>query len=533
MQQDIFDLQLFEEFYGGQPQAIVWVNPVWANDGKTIVDFNYAYSNQQGLEYLNVTLAEFSKLTVRTSSTLSATMRTEIYAEMLQVYETGRESATTVFNPVLKKFARVLRSKLRGGVLSVVVDITTEKNMIDQLMQQKASLEANTRALDQQQLKLEEVASTLKSVFDATQTGIVIFLPEYNDKNEIVDFRFNLVNATMSAYAKQPPDALIGTLGSKWFPEYFTNGLFDMCRNVYLSGKTQRKEIHYQADGLDNYLDLQSVRIGNRLLVCFTDHTNLRISQLQLQQTVRELEQSNRYLEDFAHAASHDMKEPLRKIITFAGQLKNNAAATAGGEYQHMLDRIEAAARHLNNFVTDLLNFSYISQKRLVKETVDLNDIVRVILSEFELIIAEKQVKVNTGHLPALQGNARQLEQLFYNLIGNALKYTTEQPVINIRCSLATAAMVAEKLPEQLNGKKYLLIEVTDNGIGFDQHYAEQIFAIFERLHTRAQYAGSGIGLSIARQVAVNHGGTIWANSQPGKGATFFVLLPAEDINVK
>ncbi|MET3885450.1 ATP-binding protein [Niastella sp. OAS944] len=648
MQKDIIDLQLFEEFYGGQPQAVIWLSPVWsAGNPPQIVDFAYSYANQQGLEYLQVTAAALNTLTVRTSRTLTDELRTSFYNEMLHVYETCIQSASTIYNPALNKYAHVLRSKLRGGILSVVQDITTEKKMIDQLQQQKRSLELNTRELDRQktlldnilknssngisvteairneqgevidaltiiandaavkasglprdiyltkriteiepsilstpfyqgtlntlktgtpflyqyqleytgnwievtssrldndhlihiftdittikqsQLQLEEFASTLKTVFDATQTGMFIFVPEYNNNNEIIDFRFDLVNATMSSYAQQSPAALMGEPGSKWFPGYLTNGIFDMCRQAYFSNKVKRKEVYYHTDGLDNYIDIQCVKIGNRLLVSFTDHTNLRKSQLKLQQTVSELEQSNRYLEDFAYAASHDMKEPLRKIITFSNILKTNIVSGTTEEDKRILNRIEASARHLNNFVTDLLNFSYISQQRLVKDTVDLNNIVQAIVSELELVIEEKQAKITVSNLPVMQGNARQLEQLFHNLIGNALKYASEQPVITINSSLAPAELVAEKLPNHAKNRQYMLIEVMDNGIGFEQHFAEQIFDIFERLHTRSQYSGSGIGLSIARKVVQNHGGTIWAKSEPGQGAIFYIILPA------
>ncbi|WP_205513878.1 ATP-binding protein [Longitalea arenae] len=645
----LFDARLFEEFYGGQPQAILWFSPVWSDDGQHIDDFAFTYANQEGLEYLKVTPAQFEGLTVRNSPTLSPELRIQVFEEMKWVYETDKKSATAIFNSALNKHARVLRSKLRGGILTVVQDVTHEKKMIATLQAQKSSLEESTRQLQQQknlidnilkntsngicvtravrneegmvidavmimandaalqatgfpreffinkqvtelqagiteteyyqgclrtletgkpfiwqhmveptgkwieatvsrldlnhlihvftditpvkqvQLQIEQSANTLKSVFDAAQTGMALLDPEYDEKNELADFRFVLVNATISNLVHQPPSALVGQLASKWFPGYLSTGAFSMYRNTFLTGQKQRRELHYDVDGLDHYLDLQCIKLNNQLLVCLSDHTIIRKSQLKLEQTVASLAQSNRYLEDFAHAASHDMKEPLRKILLFTDQLKSSVGSAIGAEGLRIVNRIELSARHLNDFVRDLLSFSYISQQRLVRNTIDLNEIMRTVLAALDLSIAEKQAQITVETLPVVQGNARQFEQLFQNLISNSLKYSRHntQPVITVRSRAADEALVASRLPGNYKEQQHYLIEVIDNGIGFHQHYAEQIFDMFERLHTKSQYTGTGIGLAIARKVAENHQGAIWAESEPGKGATFFVLLPA------
>ncbi|WP_207515374.1 sensor histidine kinase [Longitalea luteola] len=644
----LFDARLFEEFYGGQPQAILWFSPIWSDDGQQIVDFAFTYANTEGLEYLKLTPAQFKNLTIRNSPTLSAELRNQVLDEMKWVYETGKKATSSIFNAALNKHARVMRSKLRGGILTVVQDFTREKKMIATLQAQKSSLEQGARQLEQQktlldnilkntsngicvtrairnddgividavviiandaavhatgvpreffinkrvteiqpgiveteyfqgsamtletgnpfiwqhmieptgrwiestvsrldlnhlihiftditplkqvQLQIEQSASTLKSVFDAAQTGMALLDPVYNENNEIIDFRFVLVNATISNLVHQPPALLTGDLAGNWFPGYLATDAFKMYRDTYLTGQRQRRELHYDADGLDRYLDIQCIKLNNQLLVCLSDHSFLRKSQLKLEQTIASLEQSNRYLEDFAHAASHDMREPLRKILLFVDQLKSSVSSTIDPEDLRILNRIESAARHLNDFVRDLLSFSYISQQRLVKHTIDLNEIMQAVLDELELSIAEKHAVITVEPLPFVEGNARQFEQLFQNLIGNALKYSSlnAQPVITIRSQLADAALVAARLPRNPKEQPHYIIEVIDNGIGFSQQYAEQIFDMFERLHTKSQYAGTGIGLAIARKVVENHQGAIWAESEPGKGATFFVLLP-------
>ena len=230
-----------------------------------------------------------------------------------------------------------------------------------------------------------------------------------------------------------------------------------------------------------------------------------------------ELARSNANLEEFAHAASHDLKEPIRKIHYFTQQLKQQLGDAIEENGLRFFSRIENATGRMGNLIDDLLLYSHVSQKPLETENIDLNQKVLRVLDDLELDIEEKKATINVGTLPVINGYRRQLQQLFQNLIGNALKYGKKEvpPVINIQ----TRAV-------EENGRKYHLITFEDNGIGFEQEFAEKIFHMFTRLHGKAEYSGTGVGLAIVKKVVENHNGFIRAESVPGKGSTFYVYLP-------
>ncbi|MBB1284560.1 PAS domain S-box protein [Flavisolibacter sp. BT320] len=252
----------------------------------------------------------------------------------------------------------------------------------------------------------------------------------------------------------------------------------------------------------------------------------------ELEKTNEELRQSNQNLEEFAYAASHDMKEPIRKIHFFADRLKGRLQSKLEEEDRRYFERLEMGARRMNSLIDDLLLYSHVSRGVRSTATVDLNQTLAFVLDDLELHIAEKGANVTVGPLPTIKGQQRQLQQLFENLLANALKYSKPDgvPEITIEASLVNGKEVA--IQRNLNGiegeTRYHLIRIKDNGIGFLQEDAERIFTVFTRLHGNNEYKGTGVGLSIARKVAHNHGGYIWAESRQDEGATFNVLLPAE-----
>jgi light-regulated signal transduction histidine kinase (bacteriophytochrome) len=238
-----------------------------------------------------------------------------------------------------------------------------------------------------------------------------------------------------------------------------------------------------------------------------------------LQNINKELHRSNQNLEEFAHAASHDLKEPVRKIHFYTHQLKEQLNTRLKESELRSFNRIENASQRMGNLIDDLLLYSHVSQRPHETEAVDLNQKVQNVLEDLELDIEEKQAVIQVSRLPTVKGYRRQLQQIFQNLISNALKYSRqdEPPHITI-----VASMVIE------NKRSYHLIEVKDNGIGFEPEYAEKIFQMFTRLHGKAEYSGTGVGLSIVKKVVENHNGFIRAESIPGEGSNFMVFLPAE-----
>lgn len=378
------------------------------------------------------------------------------------------------------------------------------------------------------QIEIEEAAQRIIAVFNTSQSGMFTFAPVKDEHGEITDFRFVITNPAFASYVQQKPETLNGNLGSTWFPGYLHNGVFDMYKKTYLTGESQRIDIRYNADQHDIYLDLKSAKIGNEIFVTFTDYTLLKKAQLQLEKYVEDLKFSNTNLEEFAYAASHDLKEPIRKIHIFSARLKERLKEKLEKEDKWFFERMENAATRMSTLIDDLLEYSQVSNGNNFAEDVDLTKKISQVLEDLELEIEEKNAVVTTDLLPVIKGQDRQWQQLFQNLISNALKFSKPDitPDIRICCRTISGGETSLNLSEEAKNKQYYLIEITDNGIGFEQRNAEKIFKMFQRLHGRAEYAGTGIGLSIVRKIVQNHDGYIWAVSTPDEGATFKILLP-------
>ncbi|MES2649771.1 MAG: ATP-binding protein [Bacteroidota bacterium] len=255
------------------------------------------------------------------------------------------------------------------------------------------------------------------------------------------------------------------------------------------------------------------------------DITKERLYERELQKNIKDLYSSNRELEEFAYVASHDMQEPLRKITTFSTRLYDKFSNQLGEEGKTYLERMNVAANNMRILIENLLEISRTSREEHPFRKTDLNKIVKAAISELELSIEENNVQIKVDpHLPTVDGVSALMHQLFCNLLNNAIKFRSkEQSRISI-----TSSVIDKHERERLllPEKVFYKIAVKDNGIGFEQEYAEKVFQIFQRLHGKAEYPGSGIGLSICKKIVDKHNGIIYAESQLGKGTTFFIILP-------
>ena len=269
----------------------------------------------------------------------------------------------------------------------------------------------------------------------------------------------------------------------------------------------------------------------------------LEVANKTLRQLNEELLRSNANLEEFARAASHDLKEPVRKMQVFASRLKETLSDRLNEEEKDVFRRMERAAERMGLLVDDLLEYAHLGGVQGKTEAIDLNEKLSRILSDLELMISEKGAFVEIDKLPVIKGQRRQIQQLFQNLLTNALKYSRKDvaPHVRITSKVIKSEEVDERVAKAIfkpgtSNKQssvsmpqyFHQIEVTDNGIGFPPEDAEKIFQVFTRLHGKDEYVGTGIGLSIAKKVVENHNGYIYATGRPGIGATFTVLFPAE-----
>lgn len=241
----------------------------------------------------------------------------------------------------------------------------------------------------------------------------------------------------------------------------------------------------------------------------------------ELHQAIGELTRTNKALEEFVYISSHDLQEPLRKIQTF-GNMAMDALEDHMPMDQYVQKMIQSASR-MSSLIKDLLQYSRLSNDQQVFAPVDLNELVAAVVNDFELAIIQQEAIVTIGELPRVSGMKVQLNQLFHNLLGNALKFARDTPVIHIGAKMVHGTDEETYLEP---GKAYYEIAVADNGIGFEQQYAEQIFTIFQRLVKPSQYQGTGIGLTICRKVMEHHGGFIIPRSVPNEGTTFYLYFP-------
>jgi signal transduction histidine kinase len=363
---------------------------------------------------------------------------------------------------------------------------------------------------------VQELNAFFQNIIDLSKEPLQVLKPVLRD-GKVIDFVFKFTNSAYAAYADTTPEKLQNRNVGEVFPGYFNTSSFSSVAETFITGKANTWEIHYDVDGLDLYNRMSAVRMDEYVVVHFTDFTELKNLQLELLKKISELERSNKNLEEFAHAVSHDLKEPVRKIKMFLSRLKFELDIELGTRADVTMNKIDSATDRMGALIDDLLSFSRMSMIPFKKEPVKLANHIAQVLDDLELEIQHKNAEIILNELPTVNGYPRQLQQLFQNLIANALKYSRPEvrPIVTITSNEKT-----------IGGESFYVVDIRDNGIGFEPRFAEKIFQLFTRLHAKDEYSGSGIGLSIVKKVIENHNGKITAESSPGQGSTFSVYLP-------
>ncbi|QJW90379.1 PAS domain-containing protein [Spirosoma taeanense] len=386
---------------------------------------------------------------------------------------------------------------------------------------------------DQKQAEFEarRQAQRTADILNGAINGILLVKALPEDTMPPTDFMLSAANRAASTILSVPINELVGKRMSEVFPAYREMGFQALYLAALATNEPQRAELFYQDErGISGYYDVSAVRqAGNGIVITFMDISDRKSLEQQREQLVTELERSNADLEQFAYIASHDLQDPLRKIQAFGELLLEQYEHLLPGNGQDMVRRMQSSAERMSILIRDLLAYSRLSLKPESVQGVNLRQIITDIQTDLETTIQEKSAQLIVTNLPVLHGNPIQLRQLFQNLISNALKFS--QPGIQPQVTIKARTLSFEDIPATIPHHKqqsWVAIDVIDNGIGFEAQHQERIFQLFERLQSRHKYAGTGIGLAICRKVAENHGGTVLARSQPGKGATFTVYLPTE-----
>jgi signal transduction histidine kinase len=374
-----------------------------------------------------------------------------------------------------------------------------------------------TLELERANVSIKEANTYLQDIINSFKQPLQVLQPVF-EHGKIIDFRYKLTNQAYADYANTTPESIQYKRVSEIFPGYLQTTSFTNVARTFVTGVTETWMIHYDQDGLDLHNEMTAIKMGQEVILHFADFTKLKHLEFELLKKIAELENSNQNLEAFAHAASHDLKEPVRKIQIFADRLRTQLLNHLSERDLEMFSKIATASHRMSQLIDDLLLYSQFSAVPIEKELVDLNENIHHVLEDLDISIQEIQASIVLNDMPIVSGYKRQLHQLFQNLISNSLKY--HNPTVPLRIDISSQ-------PSSENGKEYHLIEVRDNGIGFEQQFADHIFQLFTRLHGGNSSKGSGVGLSTVKKVVDNHNGFIKVESRPGVGSSFSVLLPA------
>jgi signal transduction histidine kinase len=365
----------------------------------------------------------------------------------------------------------------------------------------------------------------LEAILDTSRAGITTY-KAVREKGKIIDFKIEFANPAIEELFDVKREDILGKRLLD-VPLYAKDtGLLETYIKVTETGEKQELEISYHVREQEEYFLVFLAKLEDGITASFYKITELKKYQHELQATIKTLAESNKQLEQFAYVASHDLQEPLRKIMVFGSHFSTLYKDKLDDRATGLLSKMNQAAERMSKLIYDILNFSSL-KKEPVYAPIDLNVVLNTVLEDLELRISQSNATIKKEELPVIEAIPLQMNQLFHNLLSNSLKFAKkdETPVIEIKCKALTSEEVS-RYPELSTPSQYIEIIIADNGIGFKGEYAEQIFGMFKRLNDKAAYPGSGIGLALCRKVVVNHNGIITAKSEDGRGASFQIILP-------
>ena len=394
---------------------------------------------------------------------------------------------------------------------------------------------ADVTDLNIAKLKLEQSEQNFRSMVTQAPVAMCIM----TGPNHVVE----VANDLMFQLWGKPSESIINKPIFEGLPDARGQGLEAALDNVYHTGESYeaneasvvlfRKgkfETVYQNFVYQPYKDANGNILG--VLTISIDVTPQVLARQQIEEVVKErtesLRRTNAELSQFAYITSHDLQEPARKISTFIELLADILGEDIDSRAINYLTKIDISSKRMLSLIRDVLAFSQLSKSSYEFQKVDLNVVLEETMNDFELLIDQKNCVIESDSLPVIESIPLQMGQLFSNLISNALKFARPEAAncLAIRFMMKNRELLSE-FPNLKPSRQYCCLYFIDSGIGFSQNHAVQIFDIFQRLHPKSEYHGTGIGLAMCKKIVENHGGHIFASSSPGKGATFTVILPA------
>lgn len=495
---DISEIKNYEEKFevvfssNPSPMAIAEI------ERSTLLDVNKAFCKTFGYETIDVVGKTFDELFLFFSTfqtrKIFDTIKSNGKIENCEI-EFRHKTGEKIYGNLNADIIEINRQK---SLLFVINDFTERKKTEEQLIQ-----------------KINQINALISSV------PAFIYL---KDK----DLKYTAINDAFAKMLNKSTDEIIGKTDFDLFPEDIANSRFEIENKMITDKELAYTNEEYFDCGNDGgymwilfnrklFFDSYGEVIG--LVATIMDITKIKAAQTELSLFSEELKRSNKDLEQFAYLASHDLQEPLRKVIAFSERLKTKYYQTLDETGKDYINRMTSASERMQKMINDLLSFSRISTKANPFAEVDLNELFKNVLNDLELLIEKNKAQIEIKEkLPIIEADEIQLTQLFSNIISNAVKY---QPKNNI------------PIVKIYHNVKNNNIEIIfhDNGIGIDLEYKKLIFQPFQRLHGKGEYEGNGIGLAICKKIAERHKGTIDIESTPGKGSKFIVVLPLKQNN--
>lgn len=360
--------------------------------------------------------------------------------------------------------------------------------------------------------KLRKSEERYRSLFNQMTEGFAVHEIICDQEKEPVDFRFIDINPAFEKLTGLNREKVVGKLQSEVVPDDNVDWA-KIYGKVALTGQPIHLEDY--SDTLKRYYDIYAYSPKpNQFATIFSDITERKVAEGNLQVTLERLEKSNYDLEQFAYVASHDLQEPLRMITSFLQLLQRRYGEKLDKDANDFIGFSVDGAARMQKLINGLLTFSRLNTKPIEFKEINTEKVLEQVTFESKIFIENNNALITHDPLPAISADYSQMVQLFQNLIVNAIKYRGPQrPKIHVSA--------------KREGKGWLFL-VQDNGMGIEKNQSNRIFKIFQRLHGRDEYEGTGIGLAIAKRIVERHGGTIWVESEPGNGSTFYFTIPQE-----
>jgi PAS domain S-box-containing protein len=362
------------------------------------------------------------------------------------------------------------------------------------------------------QRAVEESEAKYRGLFQAVQESLFITRLIYDDQGNVVDWINEDVNPSgLEALGLSSLDQVKGKLGSEALGHARVKFFLPRIEKARRSGEAEVFEYHSQITDRD-YINMSVVN-GDQYIASQMDITDVKKAQHQAEEYSRKLERSNEELQHFAYVASHDLQEPLRMVISYLTLLQRKFQGSIDDEAQHYIDFAVDGGSRMRHLIDDLLEYSRVETKGKGFVPVDMNKLVARTLAIVKDPAEKSGADIIVDSLPTIVADESQMIQVMQNLIGNAIKFHgPERPMIHVTASIESGEWK---------------FAVRDNGIGMDIKHSDRIFQMFQRLHTKEEYPGTGVGLAIAKKIIERHGGRIWVESDEGKGTVFFFTIPA------